>query len=183
MRKTLVYGFVVVACLLLAQLAEVFASSFANYSETWVWDGFNPASPYEFVGWLIYAIAIALALGLAVTLRHRWKFGSFTSLLIGWILGSLIIPFFCATVDALWAGISLFRALPNYFSADEMPGFIFIALSATLIGLAVGKHLTTDTPSGGTTSRHLRQFSFSAFWQKVFNSKQETIHKSVACPE
>jgi len=172
-----VYGLVIAACLGLAQLCEVILNSFAEYSHGWDLSGLNPASPYQCAWWLVYSLAIGLVFGVAVTLYHRWGIGVFTSLAVSWIAGALILPIFIGGVQALWSGESLPYVLTLFMDGHSMPAYIFIALIATLLGLAVGKQLVPNVSDGTTPGQPLR-VGFGDYLRKLFSRRDQPLQRS-----
>lgn len=165
MRRRISIVIAVVVCLALAQLGLTLIVSFnsrlanTDLGENWILKLYHPAVPNEAFAWLTHAIGIGIVIALAVTLRHRWGFGSFTSLLVAGAFGAVIIPFFKSIVvtaafyepdevtstfvAGLWEVIQTVIMTQRAMIAHTITAFITAGL-----GTAFGQHLTSNAPSG-----------------------------------
>ncbi|MBI4132063.1 MAG: hypothetical protein HY474_00340 [Candidatus Sungbacteria bacterium] len=138
-------------CLILANLILTMALSFRN--EQWAVEYFDVRNPNHAIGWPLVASAVALTIGLAAWLRHRWKFGAVMTIIATMVVGIWFAPivltgwdiFFYPNEDMLTYGLRF----QNIFTAREwMVGYAVVTVIAALLGIAFGQHLMTSATPG-----------------------------------
>ncbi len=164
MRKKVAIVVTALMCLGLAQVGltlwESFGSRLPNMSagRNWLLKLYNPMVPIAAVDWVTHAMAIAFVMALAVMLRHRLGFGAFTSFVVSGAIGTAVIPLFISIVhtaafedyqyystytEALW-----FMVIGVLMTQRAMVAHVVTAALATMLGIAFGRHLTTDALAG-----------------------------------
>lgn len=167
MRKKFAYVVAISVCLALAQVGltlwQSFTSRLPNTSagSNWLLELYNPMVPIAAVDWVTHAVAIAFVVALAITLRYRWGFGAFVSFIVAGAVGAVVIPLFISIVhtaafedyqyrktytEALW-----FMATAVLMTQRAMVAHVITAVLAAMLGIAFGRHLTTDAPAGPST--------------------------------
>lgn len=161
MRKNVSFVIAALLCFVLAQVGISLWSTFNAGGEQWRLELYSPAVPSAAVDWLIHAIAIAFVAALAVTLRHRWGFGTLVSLVVAGAFGAVVIPLFFSAIhtaafgefgidkysktytEALWFMVTL-----ALMTQQAMVAHVITAAIAAMLGIGFGRHLTMNAPSG-----------------------------------
>jgi len=154
LKRIIVYGVAVLACLALAQLDLVlYYSLSSDFGSQWVLQFFSPAVPADCAWWLISASSIGLVLALAITFRHRWSISPWLAFIAAGLIGIVIIPVSRGTIDSLWAMKPWADTVRNFYEPDAVAATAFISVIAACLGVAFGRHLATAPPAGPTPSR------------------------------
>ncbi|RJQ37169.1 hypothetical protein C4552_01550 [Candidatus Parcubacteria bacterium] len=168
MQKKIAFAITALVCLALAQIGATLYASFAtrlpneSFGANWIIRFYDLRVPVTALEWLIHAIGIGAVVTLAVTLRHRWGVGVFSSFVIAGGLGAVIVPLFFSAVHTLALGhygpddylhktlgdALTFLIFKVTMTQQAMIGHVITSALAAAFGVAFGRHLTMDASSG-----------------------------------